>query len=687
MINAQDIKIGTAIRMDGKLYFCIDFLHVKPGKGNTFMRTKLKDVVNGYVLERRFNIGEKLEDVRVERRPHQYLYMEGADYIFMNQETFDQIPIAHDLINGVDFLLEGMVVDVVSDASTETVLFADEEDQSIPADPTVRNFSYCIVDGIIYYRENSRMYPSSMSLTAENRAKGMIGIRDCMRNLIDLQTNEAPIHLINEEQQKLNSLYDTFSKNYGIINSRGNKLAFQDDSSYTLLCSLEILNDDRTFKRKADIFYKQTIKARKVIKSVDTASEALTVCIAEKTRIDFDFMTKISNLTKEELIEKLDGVIFPNPEKQNENGEPVYETADEYLSGNVRTKLVIARQMAKQNSELYQSNIEALEKVQPEPIKASDISLRLGTTWIPTDVYREFIFYLLETPSWKQKDIHVIYLAATEEWNITKKNFDNGVHATKTFGTNRISAYKIIENTLNLRDVKIFDTKLDDEGKEIRVLNKKETAIAQDKQDIIKSKFIEWVWSEPDRRERLTQIYNEKFNSIRNRSYDGSHLSFVGMNTDIKLRKHQVDAIARILYGGNTLLAHSVGAGKTFEMIGAGMEAKRLGLCNKPIYVVPNNIINDFASDFYRLYPSANILVATKDTLSKNNRHQFFSRISTGEWDGVILTHSQFIKMPISIERQIATIEEQIEEISNSIEAVKKNNGERFTVKQLEGIY
>lgn len=570
--------------------------------------------------------------------------------------------------------------------TSETILFTDEEDQSIPADPTVRNFSYCIVDGIIYYRENSRMYPSSMSLTAENRVRGMIGIRDCMRELIDSQTNEAPIHLINEQQHKLNSLYDDFSENYGMINSRGNKLAFQEDSSYSLLCSLEILNDDRKFKKKADIFYKQTIKARKVIKSVDTATEALTVCIAEKAHIDFDFMSRISNFSKDELIEKLDGVIFPNSERLNENGTPVYETADEYLSGNVRSKLAIAKQMAEQNPELYQSNVKALEKIQPEPIKASDISLRLGTTWIPTDVYREFIFHLLETPSWKQKDIHVIYLAATEEWNVTRKSLDSGVRATKTFGTHRISAYKIIENTLNLRDVKIFDTKLDDEGKEIRVLNKKETAIAQDKQDIIKSRFIEWVWSDPARRERLTKIYNEKFNSIRNRTYDGSHLSFVGMNTDINLRKHQIDAIARILYGGNTLLAHCVGAGKTFEMIGAGMEAKRLGLCSKPIYVVPNNIINDFASDFYRLYPSANILVATTDTLSKNNRHQFFSRISTGEWDGVIVTHSQFIKMPISVERQVKMIEDQIEEITNSIEAVKNNNGERYTVKQLEGM-
>lgn len=591
-------------------------------------------------------------------------------------------------IEGVDLSqsLEIAMDSIQAKINTETILFTDEEDQSIPADPTVRNFSYCIVDGTVYYRENSKMYPSNMSLTAENRVRGMIGIRDCIRELIDLQTNEAPIHLINEQQQKLNSLYDDFSKNYGIINSRGNKLAFQEDSSYSLLCSLEILNDDRSFKKKADIFYKHTIKSRKVIKSVDTASEALTICIAEKAHIDFDFMTKISHFNKDELIEKLEGVIFPNPDKLDDDGIPVYETADEYLSGNVRSKLVIAKQMAKQNPELYQSNVEALEKVQPEPIKASDISLRLGTTWIPTDIYRQFIFHLLETPSWKQQDIHVIYLAATEEWNVTRKSLDNGVRATKTFGTHRINAYKIIENTLNLRDVKIFDTKLDDEGKEVRVLNKKETAIAQDKQDIIKSRFIEWVWSDPDRRENLTKIYNEKFNSIRNRTYDGSHLSFVGMNTDIKLRKHQIDAIARILYGGNTLLAHSVGAGKTFEMIGAGMEAKRLGLCSKPIYVVPNNIINDFASDFYRLYPSANILVATTDTLSKNNRHQFFSRISTGEWDGVIVTHSQFIKMPISTERQIKMMEDQIEEITNSIEAIKNNNGERYTVKQLEAM-
>ena len=588
-------------------------------------------------------------------------------------------------IEGAD--LQEQLVQAMENIKAEIVIdnamYLDEEDKSIPADPTVRNYSFCIVDGSIYYRENSRMYAYTTSKTGDNRIRGMIQIRDCMRKLIDYQTNDCSMELIKKQQKALHTLYDKFTEKYGLLNGRANKQAFQDDSSYSLICSLEILNEDRTFKKKADIFYKRTIKPYQTTVSVKTASEALTVCMAEKGHINFNFMTRISGIDQVELINNLKNVIFPNPEKVNENGNPVYETADEYLSGNVREKLTYAKHAAI-NDPLYADNVISLQQVQPEPIKAGDISVRLGTAWIPKDIYKEFMYYLLDTPSYYRRNIDVLYVSSTQEWNITRKSLDKGVKATKRYGTSRVNAYKILESTLNLRDVKVFDKDFDDDGKEIRVLNKKETAIAQDKQDIIKSEFNDWIWKDPERREQLCEIYNEKYNSIRNRTYDGSNLTFAGMNPDITLRKHQVDAIARILYGGNTLLAHSVGAGKTFEMIAAGMESKRLGFCSKPLYVVPNNIIGDFASDFYRLYPSANVLVATTDTLSKSNRHKFFARIATGEWDGIIITHSQFIKMPISDERQRVIIHKQIEEISNNIKMLKENDGEKFTIKQLE---
>lgn len=576
------------------------------------------------------------------------------------------------------------MANIYAEINTAPALFVDEEDMSIPADPAVRNFSYCLYDGNIYYRENSRMFPYKTSKTAENRIRGMIHIRDSMRKVIDLQSNDASETTIQREQKQLNGLYDSYIAKYGLLNSRANKLAFQDDSSYSLICSLEVLNDDKTLKKKADIFTRRTIKPHKTIATVKTASEALTVSMAEKGHIDFDFMRKISNISKEDLIKNLQQVIYANPQNTDENGEPYYETADEYLSGDVREKLVLAKHAALKEPQLYECNVAALQEVQPERIKAGDISVRLGTTWIPIKYYKEFMYNLLDTPAWNHKYIDILYVSSTQEWMVTKKSMDKGVKATKTYGTKRISGYKIIENTLNLRDVKIFDTVTDNGGKEIRILNKKETAIAQDKQDIIKAKFTDWIWQDPERRERLCDIYNEKFNSIRNRTYDGSNLSFAGMNPDISLRKHQKDAIARILYGGNTLLAHCVGAGKTFEMIAAGMESKRLGFCNKPIYVVPNNIIGDFASDFYRLYPSANILVATTDTLAKANRHKFFSRIATGEWDGIIVTHSQFIKMPVSAERQKVIIERQVDEISTNIQMLREQDGERFTIKQLE---
>lgn len=575
---------------------------------------------------------------------------------------------------------------ITATINQNSTLYVDEEDRSIPADPNVRNFSFCVIDGSLYYRENSRMYPHETNKTAENRIRGLILIRDCLRELINEQSSDGSDSQIILLQKKLHEYYDTFISKYGLINANANKRVFQEDSSYGLLCSLEVLNEDKTLKRKADIFDKKTIRPNKEITSVNNADEALTVSMAEKGHVDLEYMARLSKQTKEELIQNLRGVIYRNPRILDEDGNPVYETADEYLSGNVREKLVFAKHATKSEPELYEINVEALSKVQPEPIKAGDISIRLGSTWIPKKYYEQFIYHLLDTPIWVQNNVKLLYVPSTQEWTITRKSLDNSIKVTKTYGTNRISAYKIIENTLNLRPCKVFDTIEDDEGNEKRVLNKRETAIAQDKQEIIKRNFNEWIWSDPERREDLCEIYNKLFNSIRNRTYDGSHLNLMGMNSDIQLRPHQLNAIARVLYHGNTLLAHCVGAGKTFEMIASGMESKRLGLCKKPIYVVPNNIIGDFAQDFYRLYPSANILVSTKDTFAKANRHKFFSKIATCEWDGIIIAHSQFTKMPISIERQEALIQSQIDDISMSIQQVKNNNGEKFTIKQLEGM-
>lgn len=582
--------------------------------------------------------------------------------------------------------LETAFSHITAQIGRDSVLYVDEEDRSIPADPNVRNFSFCVVEGSLYYRENSRMYPYETNKTANNRIRGMILIRDCLREVIEAQTNDIDEAQIRSLQKDLHYYYDTFASKYGLINSNANKRVFKEDSSYGLLCSLEILNEDKTLKRKADIFDKKTIRPHKEITSVSNADEALTVSMAEKGRVDLDYMSHLSNLSKEELIQNLRGVIYQNPNVFDENGNAVYETADEYLSGNVREKLVFAKHAAKTNPELFTINVEALTQVQPEPLKAGDINVRLGSTWVPKKYYEEFMYELLQTPDFRQPNIKILYVSSTQEWTVTRKSLDDSIIVTKTYGTNRMSAYKIIENTLNLRPCKIFDTVEDESGNEKRILNKRETAIAQDKQEIIKRKFSEWIWTDPERREDLCEIYNRLFNSTRNRTYDGSHLTLSGMNADIQLRPHQLNAIARILYHGNTLLAHCVGAGKTFEMIAAGMESKRLGLSKKPIYVVPNNIIGDFAQDFYRLYPSADILVSTEDTFAKANRHKFFSKITTCEWDGIIISHSQFIKMPISIERQEALIQSQIDDISIGIQQVKNENGEKFTIKQLEGM-
>ena len=572
----------------------------------------------------------------------------------------------------------------ITEYETEEEL--EEEDNSIPADPTVRNFSYTVVDDKIYYRENSRMTPVEVSATAENRIKGMIVIRNSVRTLIELQTEDYPDSEIKAEQERLNRLYDTFSGKYGLINSRANTSAFSQDSSFSLLSALEIIGEDGELERKADMFSKRTIKPHTPVTSVDTASEALAVSLGEKATIDMDYMMELSGKSENEIFEDLKGVIFLNPLYEYGNSyEPKYLMADEYLSGNVREKLRIAKNSAELYPKDYKVNVEALQKVQPKDLTASEISVRLGATWLPPDDVQEFIFHLLETPRYAQWNIKVHFSPFTSEWNIEGKSYDKGnVRAYNTYGTSRINAYKIIEETLNLKDVRIFDYTEDDEGRKKAVLNKKETAIAQSKQEMIKQEFQDWIWSDPERRERLCKSYNEKFNSVRPREYDGSHIIFNGMNPEIELREHQKNAVAHILYGGNTLLAHAVGAGKTFEMVAAAQESKRLGLCNKSLFVVPNHLTEQWAAEYLQLYPAANILVATKKDFETKNRKKFCGRIATGDYDAVIIGHSQFEKIPMSIERQRAILEQQLEEITGGIAELKRNRGENFSIKQLE---
>ena len=562
----------------------------------------------------------------------------------------------------------------------------EEEDNSIPADPTVRNFSYTVLDDKIYFRENSRMSPVEVSATAENRIKGMIGIRDCVRNLIELQTEDYPDSEIKQAQEKLNTLYDSFTKKYGLINSRANTSAFSDDSSYALLSALEVINEDGELERKADMFFKRTIKPHKPVTEVDTADEALAVSMGEKAAIDMEYMMELSGKSEEELFSDLKGVIFLNPLYEYGNSyEPKYLMADEYLSGNVREKLATAKRSAALYPEDYTVNVQALEKVQPKDLTASEISVRLGATWIPPEIFQQSMFEFLDTPRYAQWNIKVHYSQFTGEWNIEGKSYDrSNVKAYSTYGTSRINAYKIIEETLNLKDVRIFDYIEDEEGKKKAVLNKKETAIAQAKQELIKQGFQDWIWADPTRREKLTKMYNEKFNSIRPREYDGSHIVFNGMNPEIELREHRKNAVAHILYGGNTLLAHAVGAGKTFEMVAAAMESKRLGLCNKSLFVVPNHLTEQWAAEFLQLYPAANILVATKRDFETKNRKKFCGRIATGDYDAVIIGHSQFEKIPMSIERQRVILEQQLEELTDGIMDLKRNRGENFSIKQLE---
>ena len=577
--------------------------------------------------------------------------------------------------------IHGEISDYENDVATDEL----EEDMSIPADASVKNFSYSVVNDKLYFRENSRMIPVIVSATAESRIKGLIIIRDCTRNLIELQADDYPEEDIKAAQELLNTKYDNFTDKYGLINSRANKSAFSDDTSFALVSALEILSDEGQLERKADIFFKRTIMPHKPITQVDTASEALAVSIGEKACIDIEYMQSLTGKEENELFNDLKGVIFLNPlyEGNNENLSK-YFTADEYLSGNVREKLAIARNSAKVDSR-FNINVEALEKVQPEDLTASEISVRLGSTWLPVDIVQQFIYEFLNTPGYAKSSIIVHYSKYTGEWSIDGKSYDrSNVKAYNTYGSARINAYRIIEETLNLKDVRIFDYVEDIDGNRKAVLNKKETAIAQSKQELIKQGFQEWVWSDPQRRERLCKLYNERFNSIRPREYDGSHIVFSGMNPEITLREHQRNAVAHILYGGNTLLAHAVGAGKTFEMVAAAMESKRLGLCNKSLFVVPNHLTEQWAAEFLQLYPSANILVATKKDFETKNRKRFCGRIATGDYDAVIIGHSQFEKIPMSIERQRASLEQQENEITNGIAELKRNRGENFSIKQLE---
>ena len=565
-------------------------------------------------------------------------------------------------------------------------LEAEDEDLSIPADPSVRNFSYTVVDGKLYFRENSRMNPVEVSMTAENRIKGMIAIRDCVRTLIEYQTEDYSDAEIQAEQARLNELYDDFSKKYGLINARANNSAFSSDSSYCLLSSLEVLDDEGNFIRKADMFSKRTIKQKVTILSVDTASEAYALSLAEKAKIDMPYMMELTGKSEQELFEDLKGVIFLNPmHTSDDDGRPKYLPADEYLSGNVREKLEWARRSAELYPEDYAENVRALEAVQPVDLTASEISVRLGATWLPPEIAEQFMFELFGTPRYCQWNIHVHFSQYTGEWNVEGKSYDRtNVKAYNTYGTSRINGYKIMEETLNLKDVRIFDYIEDENGKKTAVLNKKETAIAQGKQELIKQAFADWIWKDPERREKLTRLYNEKFNSTRPREYDGSHMSFVGINPEITLRPHQVNAIAHILYGGNTLLAHVVGAGKTFEMVAAAQESKRLGLCQKSLFVVPNHLTEQWASEYLQLYPSANILVATKKDFETKNRKKFCGRIATGDYDAVIIGHSQFEKIPMSIERQRTILEQQLDEVLEGIAELKRNRGDNFSIKQLE---
>lgn len=596
-------------------------------------------------------------------------------------------------------LLQGAIHNIHAQITEYQHEELEEEDHSIPADPGVRNFSFCLVDGKVYFRENSRMNPVAVSVTAENRIRGMIALRDCVRRLIDHQTENYPDEVIQKEQAELNTLYDEYTSKYGLLSSRGNSLAFSEDSSYFLLCSLEVLDEEGKFKRKADMFTKRTIRPQVVVTSVDTASEALAVSISEKAAVIMPFMAALSGKTEQELETELAGVIFRNVNcAERKEDIPLayadlerypFVTADEYLSGNVRRKLRMAKALWEvlppEKKALLDRNIEALTAVQPVDLTAGEIGVRIGVNWVPKKVYEQFLYEVFGTSAYARDRIKVLYSAHTGEWNVTNKSYDSSnIKAVTTYGTKRINAYHIFEQTLNQKDVRIFDTKIDADGNEVRVLNKKETAIAQDRQELIKAKFGEWVWKDIDRREELCRIYNETFNAIRPREYDGQHIRFSGMNPEITLRKHQINAIAHIMYGGNTLLAHEVGAGKTYEIVAAAMESKRLGLCTKSLIVVPNHITEQWAAEWLQLYPSANILVATKKDFETKNRKKFCARIATGDYDAIIIGHSQFEKIPMSSERQAMILQRQIDSIIDGIREAKRSHAENYSIKQME---
>ena len=589
-------------------------------------------------------------------------------------KAHQDIPLS-ELLHGAVRRINGEITEL----DDEIDRISDEQNVSIEADPEVRNFSFTLVEDKVYFRENDRMNPADVSMTAENRIKGLVEIRDCVRRLIQYQIDDCPEEMIQSEQKNLNNLYDAFTKKYGLINNRGNYLAFAADESYFLLCSLEVLDDEGKFKRKADMFTKRTIKPHREVTFVETASEALALSIGEKACVDLEYMAQLTGKTQEKIIEDLRGIIFKIP-----NTEPVkYVTADEYLSGNVRAKLITAKAAAKENPE-YAVNVEALQKVIPKDLPASEISIRLGTAWIPEEDIQQFVIELLTPSSHAAGRIRVRYTAINGDWFIENKNSDFGnVKADSTYGTKRASAYRIIEDTLNLRDTRIFDYVYDEHGNKKAVFNVKETTAAQAKQEIIKQAFQDWIWKDPERRTRLVRYYNDTFNSVRPREYDGSHITFGGISPEITLRPHQVNAIAHILYGGNTLLAHKVGAGKTFEMVAAAQESKRLGLCQKSMFVVPNHLVGQWASEYLRLYPSANILVARKQDFETANRKKFCGRIATGAYDAVIIGHSQFEKIPISEERQREQLMRQLDDIEHGIDDVQATNGEQFTVKQL----
>ena len=633
-------------------------------------------------------LGESTNGFAINRyfidHPEMILGIQTAESTQYGKQDFTVIPI-----EGAS--LENQLAEAIQNihgAYTEaapTELEDAEADNSIPADPAVRNYSYTVVDGKVYFRENSRMTPVTLSNTAEGRVKGLIGLRDCVRTLIEYQTEDYPDEDIQAEQRRLNAIYDVFVRKYGRITARANSTAFWADSSYFLLSSLEVLDDEGKFVRKADVFSRRTIKRRVVVSHVDTASEALALSMGERAKVDMPYMMELTGKTEEEIYKDLQGVIFLNPLYEGDGNLPKYFPADEYLSGNVREKLAIAKQRAELHPEDYTVNVQALEAVQPTDLTAAEISVRLGATWLPVDVVNQFTHELMSAPWYMRDKICVHYSQYTGDWRIEGKSRDrSSVQAYSTYGTARANGYKIIEETLNLRSVRVVDYVEDEHGNRVPVLNKKETAIAQGKQELIKQAFADWIWKDPQRRERLCKLYNEKFNSIRPREYDGSHLNFVGINPAITLRPHQVNAIARILYGGNTLLAHVVGAGKTFEMVAAGMESKRLGLCQKSLYVVPNHLTEQWATEFLQLYPAANILVATRRDFETKNRKRFCGRIATGDYDAIIIGHSQFEKIPMSIERQRYILEQQERDILDGLAELKANHGERFSIKQLE---